>query len=88
MKKIDFNFPILNLDGSEITTYVTKDGVANALASGSSDKPQRLMEIAKKIQADGEVELPSEDWLLIKNTITQSNLINLIKAQLLEKIGE
>ena len=89
MKKINFKIKIKDLAGKEIEGYNAQQAVANIIASGQSKSPIRTIEIARKIFNDGTIELPSEDVLLVRNTIMESkNLTDLVKAQVLELLED
>jgi hypothetical protein len=89
MKKVNFKeIKVLNLAGVEIPDFKAHESVANILASRTTDKPVKSMELARKIFTDGEVDLLTEDLLLIKNAIIESKLLTDIAKDAILKAFE
>lgn len=88
MKKINFKeVKVTDLKGNELHDLKVHESVGNILASRSTDKPIRSMELARKIFLDGEIELPSEDVLLIRNAILENRQItDLLKSAILKAL--
>ena len=85
MKKINFKFQFLGLDGKPAKEIKSNEIIAEDLASGNSGKPLRAAEIARKIYNHGTVELLSEDEDMVRNAITNSRrMTDFFKAQALE----
>ena len=76
MTKINFKeIKVTDLSGKEIPDLNIHEIVANVLATRATDKPVRNMELARKIFTEGEIELLTEDLLLVKNAILESKTI-------------
>jgi hypothetical protein len=88
MTKIDFkDIKVTDLYGNEISDFKAHEQVANILATRSTNNPVRNMELARKIFTDGEIDLLSEDVLIIKNAIQESKLItDLAKEPILKAL--
>lgn len=89
MKKINFKgIKITDLDGSGLfPDFKAHQTVAHVLKNAIGNKPVRCMELAKKIYDEGEIDLLSEDLLLIKNTIEETTLLsNIVKVPILKAL--
>jgi hypothetical protein len=83
MKTVKFDFKLIDLDGTIIEAFDVKKEIANMMASSAHPNFMRVMEIAKVIYSNGEVELVSEDVELIKAIISSNDRITaLVKEQL------
>lgn len=84
MKKINFDIKIIGLDGRELEGFSVKETIANIIIGSQSKSPVRSLEIARKIYADGEVELLAEDLLIVKTALEgKHNLTDLALGQIL-----
>lgn len=85
MKKVNFKFTFVGLDGKPRKEVKPNELIAEELGRGNSGKPVRASELARKIFQHGTVELLSEDETMIRETITKSDrLTDLLKGQALE----
>ncbi len=88
MKKINFkDIKLLNFKNEEVD-FQAHEQVANILATRSTQSPVKSMELARKIYTDGEIELLTEDSLLIKNAILESKLITDVAKEAILKALE
>ena len=88
MIKINFKeIKVTDLSGIEIPNLNIHELVANVVAGQSTNSPVRNMELARKIFTDGEIELLSEDALILKNAIlADRSLRDIAKEAILKSL--
>ena len=88
-KLLDFNFSLLQVDGTPITD---EKGIplnagrilANTLYSGADKDPVKVADLARKIYNGDALDLDKSDTSMLKEIIKASKLFNGVKAQLLD----
>lgn len=76
MKKINFkNIKVTDLSGNEMSNLNLHEIVANAVYRNASNSPIKNVELARRIYADGEIELTPEEISVIIDAVTNSAMI-------------
>lgn len=89
--RLDFNYPILDLDGKEIiedgTAVVAKNLIPNIALLQKKEDPIKSYELALKIHKEGFVEVDTSDYEYVYNAIKDAQgLHTLVKAQALKRM--
>lgn len=87
--KLNFNFPISDLDGNEIPESNLGKTIANVLVSARDGDALKLWDIALKLQKGTELDLDTSDTQMLKDRIKNADSITiLVKAQALQVFQE
>lgn len=87
--KLNFNFPISDLDGNEIPESNLGKTIANVLVSARDGDALKLWDIALKLQKGTELDLDTSDTQMLKDRIKNADTITvLVKAQALQVFQE
>jgi len=87
MKKLDFNFNLKNLDGSEIQDGAANRILASFIVGQTKGDSLKLFNWGLELYKSGVLELDKADLLTLKTMIDDiETLTVLAKAQLLEEI--
>ena len=84
--KLNLNFGFKTLDGSEVDT--ASKAVANILSVGPTPgfNSIKAYDFALKLFNEGEIEIDRTDLNILEKIVTDSQLFNFAKAQILEAI--
>ena len=82
--KLDFNFELLDLDGTVIKNENVSKILANKLASASKGDALKFWDWAKKLFKCEVIDLDKSDQETLKGFIKDSELPIIYKAQILE----
>jgi hypothetical protein len=84
--KLNLDKEIVSLKGVPLGEKLS-DVLANVLAMATTGKPAKMITWAVNLTNDGEIEIDKNDVKFLSELIENSrNIVNLVKAQLLEEI--
>lgn len=87
--KLNFNKPLLEIDGTAVSESNLGKGLATSLAYSKKGDSIKYWGWALKLDEGKELELDKSDYDTLKSFIKENEgLIVMIKAQLLEVMGE
>jgi len=82
--KLDFNHPLVDLDGKEIEGTNIGKTLAQQLIQSNKGDAMKFLELAMKLHKGEVVDLDTSDQTLIKDFVKNlDTIINLAKAQIL-----
>jgi hypothetical protein len=86
MKKLDFNFNLKNLDGTEIQAAKANRILAEFIAGQTKGDPIKLYYWGLELYKSGVLELDKSDILSLKTMLSDTETLTVLaKGQLLEE---